>query len=124
MLKETWEADSHSSESVVSYVLSVQERLAKMSAIARVNLQKVQKVQKRWYDKHAREREFSVGENVLVLLPTYTHKLLAKWMGSYPVVRKVIPVSYEVDMFDHVKSKRVFHVNMLRKWHPVRTQMR
>ena len=29
MLKETWEADSLSSESAVSYVLSVQERLAK-----------------------------------------------------------------------------------------------
>ena len=117
VLKETWESDSHSSESVVSYVLSVQERLAKMSALARENLQKAQKVQKRWYDKHARECEFSVGENVLVLLPTSTHKLLAKWMGPYPVVRKVSPVSYEVDMFDHAKRKRVFHVNMLRKWH-------
>ena len=67
VLKETWEADSHSSESVVSYVLSVQERLAKMSALARENLQKVQKMQKRWYDKHARECEFGVGENVLFL---------------------------------------------------------
>ena len=33
-------------------------------------------------------------------------------------MRKVSPVSYEVDMFDHVKRKRVFRVNMLRKWHP------
>ena len=118
VLKETWQSDSRSSESVVSYVLSVQERLAKMSALAQENLQKAQKVQKRWYDRHARDREFSEGENVLVLLPTSTHKLLAKWMGPYPVLRKVGPVSYEVDMFDHAKRKRVFHVNMLRKWHP------
>ena len=117
VLKETWESHPRSSESIVSYVLSVQERLAKMSALARENLQKAQKMQKRWYDQHAREREFSSGENVLVLLPTSSNKLLAKWMGPYPVLRKVSPVSYEVDMYDHAKRKRIFHVNMLRKWH-------
>ena len=108
MLKGTWESDSHRSEFVVSYVLSVQEKLAKMSALARDNLQKAQKVQKRWYDKHAREREFSVKENVSVLLPTSTHKLLAKWMGPYPVLHKVNPVTYEVDMFDHAKGRGSF----------------
>ena len=101
----------------MSYVLSVQERLAKMSALARENLQKAQKIQKRWYDQHARKRQFSSGENVLVLLPTSSNKLLAKWMGPYPVLREVSPVSYEVDMYDHAKRKKIFHVNMLRKWH-------
>ena len=90
----------------MSYVLSVQERLAKISTLARENLQKAQKIQKRWYDQHARKREFSSGE-----------KLLAKWMGPYPVLREVSPVSYEVDMYDHAKRKKIFHVNMLRKWH-------
>ena len=54
---------------------------------------------------------------MLVLLPTSTHMLLAKCMGPYPVLCKVKPVSYKVDMFDHAKWKMVFHVNMLRKWH-------
>ena len=44
VLKKTWESDSHISESVVSYMLSVQEKLAKMSALDRDNLQKAQKV--------------------------------------------------------------------------------
>ncbi len=57
------------------------------------------------------------GENVLVLLPTSSNKLLAKWMGPYPLLCKVSPVSYEVDMYDHAKRKRIFHVNMLWKWH-------
>ena len=48
----------------------------------------------------------------MVLLPTSS-----KWMGPYPVLCKISPVSYEVDMYDHNKRKRIFHVNMLRKWH-------
>ena len=43
VLKETWESDSHSSESVVSYMLSVEEWLAKMPALPRENLEKAQK---------------------------------------------------------------------------------
>ena len=117
ILKESWEASKRSSESIVSYVLSIQEKLAKMSELARENLTKAQAQQKRWYDRNAREREFQPGEHVLVLLPTSTHKLLAKWQGPYPVRRSVSPVTYEIDMFDKRKRRRVFHVNMLRKWH-------
>ena len=34
ILKETWEAEPRSTESVVSYVLAVQERLGKMAELA------------------------------------------------------------------------------------------
>ena len=117
VLKESWEADKRSSESVVSYVLSVQEKLAKMSALVGENLEKVQQNQKKWYDRHARDREFQPGELVLVLLPSSTSKLQAQWQGPYPVVRRTGAVNYEVNMFDTRKRRRVFHVNMLRKWH-------
>ena len=116
IIKESWEADKRSNESVVSHVLTVQDRLSKMSELARENLRKAQTVQKRWYDKNSRERTFQAGEQVLVLLPSTTNKLLAQWQGPYPVIRKITPVTYEVDMFDHKKRKRMFHVNMLKKW--------
>ena len=58
IIKESWEADKRSNESVVSHVLTVQERLSKMSELARENLKKAQTVQKRWYDRNARERTF------------------------------------------------------------------
>ena len=58
-----------------------------------------------------------VGKQVLVLLPTFTKKLLAQWQGPYPVLRKVGPVTYEVDMFDITKRQRIFHVKMLRNWY-------
>ena len=79
VLKESWEVGSKSSESVISYILSVQERLEKMAELASENLGKAQKVQKKWYDQNARQREFMVGDNVLVLLPTVSNKMLAKW---------------------------------------------
>ena len=38
VLKESWEADKKSSESIVSYVLSVQEKLDKMAELVEENL--------------------------------------------------------------------------------------
>lgn len=56
----------------------------------------------------AREREFHVGEQVLILLPDSSDKLLAQCQGPYSVKRKVIPVTYEIDMHDkHKKAKSV-----------------
>lgn len=117
ILKENWEAQEKSSESVVSYVLAMRDRLAQMTELVQHNLGRAQRQQKRWYDCNARSREFQPGEDVLVLLPTSTNKLLARWQGPYPVVRAVGRVNYEVDMYDRRKRLRVFHVNMLRKWH-------
>ena len=42
ILKECWEASSKSSESIVSYMLTMQEKLAKMSELAQGNLVKSQ----------------------------------------------------------------------------------
>ena len=116
ILRESWEASTKSSESVVSYVLSIQERLDKLQELARENLASAQVTQKTWYDRNARDRELQPGDQVLVLLPTSTNKLLAEWQGPYPVVRRVGRVVYEIDMKDRRRRKRRFHVNMLREW--------
>ena len=117
VLKESWEASTKSPESVVSYVLTMQERLTKLRDVVHENLEDAQATQKAWYDRHARHRELQPGDQVLVLLPTSTNKLLAEWCGPYPVVRQTSPVNYEVNMTDRRKKKRIFHVNMLRRWH-------
>ena len=74
--------------------------------------------QKRWYDRNARERKFNEGDQVLhvVLLSTTTSKLTAQCQGPYCVKAKVTQVTYEIDMSDKKKRKRVFNVNMLRAW--------
>ena len=117
VLRETWEESNKSTESVISYVLSMREKLEKMSALVRENLENAQRKQKQWYDQNAREREFQEGEQVLVLLPTSHDKLLARWQGPYTVLKRVGKVDYLVDMHDRRKRKKVLHVNLLRKWH-------
>ena len=118
-LRESWDSNSKSKESVVSYVLSIRDKLDTMRSLVTENMQDAQRKQKAWYDRNACQRQLSIGDQVLVLLPTDNNKLLAQWQGPYPIVQKTGPVDYCVDMYNHRKCKRVFHVNMLKKWYPV-----
>ena len=43
------------------------------------NMEKVQADQKRWYGRNARSHNFEPGDQILVLLPRLTNKLLALW---------------------------------------------
>ncbi len=65
------------------------------------NLQSAQEDQKRWYDKKARPQEFNSGEQVLVLLPTDTKKLFARWQG---VIKKIGKVNYQIEMTERRKT--------------------
>lgn len=121
IIRETWEADEHSDDSVVSYLLATQEKLRDMAEMVEENLTKVQGKQKRLYDKGARLQEFKKGDPVLVLLPTSSSKLLAQWQGPYQIMERTGKVTYQVDMHDKRKRCRVFHVNML-KAYQVRSQ--
>ena len=76
ILKETWMASKRSGESVVSYIFMVQQKLSMMSELVSENCKEAQMTQKRWYDQNARMMEFTEGDQVLVLLPTVTNKLM------------------------------------------------
>ena len=117
ILRETWEEPTSGNESVVSYVLTMRDKLAKMSELVQENLERAQATQKKWYDRTARAREFTPGNKVLVLLLTSTNKVRAQWQGPYTVVQKNGEANYVVDMDDKRKRLRTFHVNMLREWH-------
>ena len=114
VLKEEWEAEKCSDESVVSHILAICERIEEMTEMVSDNLKEAQQRQKTWYDQTARERELESGEEVLMLLPTSGNKLLAQWQGPYCVVRKVGKVNYEIDMANKRKRRKIFHVNMLK----------
>ena len=68
-----------------------------------MNETKAKQKQKAYYDKKARNREFEIGQKVLVLLPTQTFKLLASHVGYRIIVRG--------------GKQKVFHINMLKLWH-------
>lgn len=117
ILKESWEASKTSNVNVVSYVLQMREKMEQLSSLVRGNLEEARSQQKTWYDQNARERSFKEGDQVLVLLPTSAAKLEAQWQGPYKISKVVGRVNYLVHLHDKRKSKRIFHVNMLREWH-------
>jgi len=59
---------------------------------------------------------FSPGEKVMVLLPIPGKPLHAKYHGPYSVVEQVGPVDYIIATPDRRKTKRVCHVNLLKKY--------
>ena len=54
---------------------------------------------------------------MLILLPTITNKLRAEWQGPYRITKRVGEVDYQIHLLDRRKKNRIYHVNMLRKWH-------
>ena len=105
-----------SDESILSHVMLMRERMEKMTELVQANIDKAQLRQKEWYDRRARQRRFQADDQVLVLLPTTTSKLTAKWQSPYRVIKPVGKVNYLIDTCDHRKRKRVFHINLLKKW--------
>uniref|UniRef100_A0A3P9KG95 Gypsy retrotransposon integrase-like protein 1 n=1 Tax=Oryzias latipes TaxID=8090 RepID=A0A3P9KG95_ORYLA len=118
LLKKSWEAKSTktSERGVIQFVLEMRERLAKYREEAEVNQREAQRSRKTWYDQQARHRELLPGQKVLLLLPSCTSKLLAKWQGPYTILRRMGPVTYEVHHPDKKKEKQTYHVNLLKEW--------
>ena len=117
VLRESWVARERNTESVVSHVLAIRERMEQMSSLVKESLEKAQQSQKAWYDQTARDRTLNEGDMELVLLPTSSNTLIiAQWQGPYKVTKQVGKVNYLIDMHDRRKRKRLFHINMLREY--------
>ena len=116
IIRETWEEPKgHTrSDSVISYILKTREALVKMSDIAHMLESISKKKQKVYYDRNACKRTLQPGQKVSILLPTVSNKLFAEWKGPFEVVEKVSPVDYSIQLGK--RSKKVFHVNMLKEW--------
>ncbi|XP_033726122.1 uncharacterized protein LOC117315829 [Pecten maximus] len=113
-LKEIWtdEADEKSeTRNTYQYVLNLRDRLEETCKIARESLLKSQGIYKHHYDKRTKNRQFEVGQKVLVLLPTDNNKLLLQWKGPFDVVEVVNHMDYKVDVGGKIK---IYHVNLLK----------
>ena len=76
ILRESWEAIKRSDESVVLYIQSIRDNIREWSEVVQENLSSLQKTQKRWYDRTARQRSIEPGDQVLVPLPSSTSKMV------------------------------------------------
>ena len=94
----------------------MRDKLASMTEHVQANLKAAGNRRKKWYDRHARDKRFTAGDQVLVLLPFCTSKQTAQWQGPYQV-KRVGEFNYLIYLPDHKRKRRVLHVNMLQKWH-------
>lgn len=106
ILRKLWTKDVEDPEvrTTYQYVVDLKERLEATCKMARENLERSTGRYRNYYNKGARERQMSVGEKVLVLLPTASNKLLMQWRGPFTFVEKVGKVNYEIDMSKKLKT--------------------
>ena len=116
LVKENWLAED-APNNLLDQVSNLCSRLTIASELAQKNLNISQHKMKMWYDKKARCRSFQVGEKVLTLLPISKSPLQARFCGPYLITRKASDVSYIIHTPDRLKSQRLCHVNMLKKYH-------
>ncbi|XP_026003826.1 uncharacterized protein LOC113009615 [Astatotilapia calliptera] len=121
LIKESWEDGPSPAKNGIQYVLDLRAKLHTLGRLSRENLLQAQQRQQRLYDRGARLRQFSPGDKVLVLLPTSSSKLLAKWQGPFVVTRRVGDVDYEVARSDRGGATQIYHLNLLKLWREVET---
>ncbi|XP_072182296.1 uncharacterized protein [Diadema setosum] len=118
VVKEQLLSDEEDKDSnALDYVSMFRERLVRANEVAREHLKSSQQTMKEIFDRKAKSRVFEVGDKVLVLLPLPGDALKAKFSGPYVVERKLGKETYVVSIPDRRKTKRVCHVNMLKKYH-------
>ena len=69
---------------------------------------------KKLYDYKAKERTFSRGDKVLVLLPSSENKLIMKWKGPFEVLDRIEPADYRIQL---PNRSRVFDANLLKLYY-------
>jgi len=100
-------------KTIYEYVLDLKDRLQTTCELAQIELQKSQIRQKKYYDSKTKVRTFEKGDEVFVLLPTDSNKLLLQWKGPFEILEKVTGDDYRVQLVGRTKT---FHANMLKKY--------
>ena len=115
ILRELWTGDvvEPDTKTTYQYVLDLKDRLEATCQVVQENLSKSAEKYRRQYNRKAKDRRFNVGDEVLLLLPTDTNKLLMHWQGPFEVVGKVGHLDYRINMNGKVKT---FHANLLKKF--------
>ncbi|CAA7017779.1 unnamed protein product [Microthlaspi erraticum] len=92
--------------------------------VVRLNMKEAQDRQKSYADRRRRELEFQVGDRVYLKMAMLRgpnrsiaeNKLSPRFMGPFPVVERVGPLAYRLELPEIMKAfHKVFHVSMLRK---------
>jgi hypothetical protein len=101
------------------------KKLAKLTTSAKDELSNAQQRQKQYADRHRRDAQFEVGEQVLLstkyIKGRYGRKKLDKrFIGPFKILERIGEVSYRLDLKqlnDKLKIHDVIHISNLRKFY-------
>ena len=117
LIKQNWEQITEDDpQDVVTYIDTLMNDLKRNLELASENLHAQKTRQKTWYDKKARERQFSPGDEVLWLKPFKGNKLQLNWAGPYRIISKMNDLNYIIEEEEH-QGRRVVHVNALKPYY-------
>jgi hypothetical protein len=100
------------------------ERAVQLGIITR-NLEAAQKRMKRYTDKKRTEKEFQVGDSVLLRLQPYAQqsvvnrpfpKISYKFFGPYPITERIGKVAYRLELPPTSQIHNVFHISQLKEY--------
>jgi len=118
ILKDTWSNDTGNDPINLSteylYYIMLKQDLIDAKEIATKNTDQAQTRYTHQYNLRSRDKEFDVGESVLVLLPDSTNKLKSCWQGPSTIHARVSDYSYRILAADG--SLLTLHANHLRKF--------
>lgn len=116
ILKELWTREGVETETrdEYSHMIHLQEKIEDTCRVAQKELEKNQQKNEKYYNKRARFRKLDNGDEVMVLLPLKTNKMLLKWLVPYTVVDKVGELDYKVKLKDG--KIKTYHINMMKRY--------
>ena len=97
--------------------------IQKAIARAKVCMKAAQQRQKKYADQKRSDLYFNIGDMAwlssehIAIKAIGSRKMLALWLGPFKVTAKVGPVNYTLDIPEHYRIHKTFHVSMLRLAH-------
>lgn len=104
--------ETTSQTNVLEFVAKLRERLQHAHAFAQQVLQISQDKMKIRFDRSAVARNFEVGDQVLVLLPTQGSSLSACFIGPYEVLRQLSDTNYVIGTPGRRHKTHTYHINV------------
>ncbi|GFT58085.1 retrovirus-related Pol polyprotein from transposon 412 [Trichonephila clavipes] len=117
LVYEEWMEEGNTSQSVVEYILQLNNRLKRCQDIAITMMKECQLKRKTWYDRDVVERKFVEGDLVMVLATSKQNKLEVNWIGPGKVLSRILDTNYVIDLPGRRDRSTIYHVNLLKPYH-------
>ena len=116
VLRDLWEDRkvTHDERTSFQYVIELREKLEVCAKLAAQNAEVSRSKYKSYFDLKSQDRKFKPSDEVLVLLPDNSSKLLMTWRGPFVVLEWRNKVTYLIN--EDGKSK-LYHINLLKKYY-------